>query len=490
MIKYIKIYYVILLMESHFLVSDYISKNSSNNVEELRKNLYTQGILSKDYPEEGLVLLYNRYENNNKNELQNECRSVILDRTSMDIVCYTCNTPICNMKALNFILSKNNSEMDFYKCYEGTLLSSFNHNGKWYLSTRRCLDSNNSKLNNMSHQDMFLEVLNQDGYESLEQFYEKLNPEYCYYFILIHNKNIHLVDYQKEFGDEYKKLCLAFVREKTTQKELSFEELTDLPLSENLFVPEKLESLESFDEINRNCDMTQDPTTEGVVVKVKLEDKFKLLKLQTLNYQFCKAIGPQKNIFRGFIHLYQVNKLQEYFDSNVNFEKYKKIVNPLNTYESYDTIGTVDAIFKVITSELFELYKLLWNFTTSEHKNTNLYDILPKEYKTLLFGIRGMYFKQKGKYYKNTNGKSKFFLKIKDIYQYLKTLNSESIEKLLRVRKLMFNWVKNTTKETNDVSQSLKEFNTVSKRCDKVHCKLIAIYTNILFPEIMPDDTP
>ena len=207
MIKYIKIYYVILLMESHFLVSDYISKNSSNNVEELRKNLYTQGILSKDYPEEGLVLLYNRYENNNKNELQNECRSVILDRTSMDIVCYTCNTPICNMKALNFILSKNNSEMDFYKCYEGTLLSSFNHNGKWYLSTRRCLDSNNSKLNNMSHQDMFLEVLNQDGYESLEQFYEKLNPEYCYYFILIHNKNIHLVDYQKEFGDEYKKLC-------------------------------------------------------------------------------------------------------------------------------------------------------------------------------------------------------------------------------------------------------------------------------------------
>ena len=86
--------------------------------------------------------------------------------------------------------------------------------------------------------------------------------------------------------------------------------------------------------------MTQDPTTEGVVVKVKLEDKFKLLKLQTLNYQFCKAIGPQKNIFRGFIHLYQVNKLQEYVsDTEISGSK---LTDGKDSVSVIDAIATVD----------------------------------------------------------------------------------------------------------------------------------------------------
>ena len=128
------------------LISNFIS-NSNSNVESLRKKLYEKGLLSKDYKEEGLFLIYNRYENNKKNDMELECRSVILNRETLDIVCYTCNTPICNMKALNIIL-KNNNNLEFYNCYEGTLLSVFNHNDKWYTSTRRCLDAKNSNWNN------------------------------------------------------------------------------------------------------------------------------------------------------------------------------------------------------------------------------------------------------------------------------------------------------------------------------------------------------
>jgi hypothetical protein len=43
-------------------------------------------------------------------------------------------------------------------------------------------------------------------------------------------------------------------------------------------------------------------------------------------------------------------------------------------------------------------------------------------------------------------------------------------------------------KTLND--DNLKKFNSISNKCDKVHLKLTAIYTNILFPEIMPDDIP
>ncbi len=49
----------------------------------------------------------------------------------------------------------------------------------------------------------------------------------------------------------------------------------------------------------------------------------------------------------------------------------------------------------------------------------------------------------------------------------------------------MFNWVK-----INNSNKDLQLFQTITEKCDKVQNKLIAIYTNILFPEIMPDDIP
>jgi hypothetical protein len=52
--------------QSTFLISDYISQNQQSNIDDLRENLFKKGILSKDYEDENLVLLYNRYENKKK----------------------------------------------------------------------------------------------------------------------------------------------------------------------------------------------------------------------------------------------------------------------------------------------------------------------------------------------------------------------------------------------------------------------------------------
>ena len=53
------------------------------------------------------------------------------------------------------------------------------------------------------------------------------------------------------------------------------------------------------------------------------------------------------------------------------------------------------------------------------------------------------------------------------------------------MRKLMFNWVK-----AESSNGHLFEFSTVSNHCDKVHVKLCAIFTNKLYPNIMPTDVP
>jgi len=378
---------------SNFLITDYIKQLLSTNttLESLLQSLYSQGILSKDYPDEGLILIYNNYSNKNIKPMVRECRSIILDRNTFEIVCYTCNTPIYNLQAIKYLLDNSELEKKTYRCYEGTLLSLFNHNNKWFLSTRRCLDSNNSVWKNKSYFNFFMEVLQQDGY-TFDEFTNLLDKNIGYYFILLHHENKNIIDYTYKFGSKYKKLCLAFIRDKKTQLEIK---LKMEFVSEHIFLAEELDNLTSFDKINKKNDNYDKPQNEGIIIKIKNCNKLNILKLQNINYQFALATGPENNIFRGFIYLYQTDKLIKYFKNNPNFIKYKKIINPINLNESYDTIGVIDATFKICTSELYELFKLLWNFKTSKHQNGELYNILTKEYKNILFAIRGIYFKKK-----------------------------------------------------------------------------------------------
>ena len=67
----------------------------------------------------------------------------------------------------------------------------------------------------------------------------------------------------------------------------------------------------------------------------------------------------------------------------------------------------------------------------------------------------------------------------------MKSIPTEQFIAFLRMRKLMFNWVKN-----NQSNANLKEFGSISSHCDKVHVKLCAIFTNKLYPNIMPNDIP
>ena len=479
-------------MESIESIKEYIKKY--NDIDELREKLGNIGIMMKLYSEYNLALIYTRFEDNNnynkKNELKNECRSLIIDTVDKNIVSYSCNTPIRNIEAMNFLLENNNNEMKIHKCYEGTLLSVFCHNNIWHVSTRRCLDSKTSIWKEHSYYDLLIDVLNRSNYETLDDFTKILDSNYCYYFILIHHLNKNIVDYTSSFGENYGKLCLAIVRNKDDLKEVTFSKLSEVLNTNNfsnIFIPEEYKSLTDInymnDKTNKNLLNCID---EGYVLKIKNNnDYYKYLKIQNHSYQFNIAIGSDKNIFKGFIVLYQNSKLEHYLNNNKNLNNFKKIINPLNINESYDTVGMVDAVFKVITSEIYELFKMLWDLRTCKHLNYDLYESVPKEYKKILYHVKGIYYKNKSRYYNSGNKQNKNFLYIKDIYQYFKLIDTETIEDILRIRKLMSNLTR--IKQGEKV---YKLFTNISSKCDKVHLKLTAIFTNKLFPHIMPDDIP
>lgn len=453
-------------------INEYKQKNDKIVIEDLKKKLYEDySIMTKFDEDNNIMLLYHKFDMPTNSEFELECRSLVLDMETLKVISYTCPNPITNKNAQQFLLNNTNLILNMYKCYEGTVMSLFNHNNKWFLSTRRCLDSKDSIWTDTNYYDMFIDVLNKENV-TFEEFVNKLNVNYGYYFILIHHKNKHIIDYTAQFGENYTKLCLVFVRNKETQYEINNYDLN--PNYINIFKPDKM-TMEEFSNENKN--LTINVNIEGIIIKTIKDNKNYLFKLQTNSYQFCKAIGHDSNIIRGYLYLYQNDKLKDYIKNNKEHKNLEKIINPYNISESYDTIGVVDSVFKVLTSELFELYKLLWKLNNGQHQNLELYNILPKEYKDIFYGLRGLYFKLKA---------VKKLFGIKDIYQYLKNIEVEQLCALLRQRKLMFNWIANDDKQ----DKNLNIFKTISVHCDKVNIKLIAIFTNKIFPDILPTDIP
>lgn len=483
-----------------FLITS-VLESCKDDLESLRKKLFEKGVLTKDYIDDGLMLLYHKYDSPITTELERECRSLVIDRTTLKIKSYSCESPLLNKEGMDYLIAHPTEFRLMNPCYEGTYLSIFNHNSKWYVSTRRCLDSQTSILTSedkqqQSHYEMFEEVLKKAGFKDFNDFSQKLHQDYSYYFVLIHHKNKHIIDYTSEFGPEYCKLSLTSVRDKEMREQNIYEPKADFATYDTsgyIFVPQRLESLESFAMTNKMNKYNDNPGTEGIVVHIwdNEMNKFHLIKLQTMNYQFSQVLGTDRNIFKGLIYLYQSDRLIDYFSQNPNSQNIRKIVNPLNTTESYDTVGMVDAVFKVCTSELFELFKIVCSIKTGQQQNKELYELLPKEYKDIMYAVRGLYYKKKAlihdkdKSLVTVEDIKNSHLKLSDVYNYLKSLNTDTVVAFLRMRKLIFNLVKSKTD-----NKQLVEFGNTSKFCDKVHLKLCAIFSNKLYPNIMPNDFP
>jgi hypothetical protein len=484
-----------------FLINALLEEHKNNPNNSLKKTLYENGIMSKEYLEDNLMLLYHKYDSPITTELQRECRSLVIDLTTFKMKSYSCESPRLNKEGTEFLLLNSTENQIITTCYEGTYLSLFHHNNKWYNSTRRCLDSNKSILssnNDVSHFNMFEEILINAGYNNYDDFCSRLDTKKSYYFVLIHHKNKHIIDYTLQFGENYARACLTSIRDEN-MCELDIYNNKDLIILNEqnvLFVHEKCDTLES----TGNYDFNAIPTSEGIIIRIwsSTLQKYNLIKLQYVNYQLAQVIGKDKNIFKGILYLYQIDKLADYFANNQE-NNFNKIVNPINTSDVYDTLGVVDAVFKVCSSELFVLFKLLWSLKTGKRQNEYLYNLLPKEYKVILYGIKGIYYKKKSSNYKKNSEKNSSHLKLSDIYNYIKNLPIEQLIAFIRMRKLMFNWARQSSNKIYDKDQviteqwtnlALKDFNTISVFCNKVHIKLCAIFTHKLYPNITPTDIP
>lgn len=479
----------------NFTLLDYIKSN--NNYQQIKNYLLENKIRVREYENSDLIILSNKFKED-LNEIQSECRSIIFDKKNMNIVCYAFDNIKYNQQAKLEFLKQNPKDFIIQESFEGTLLSVFNYDNKWYISTRQCLDASESKWKaNKSHYDMFLECIN----VSFDEFTNFLKKEYNYFFVLLHYDNKHIVDYTSYFNNpNYKTIVHIMTKDKKTHQDIDITDKNQwigdpnfiipckfnhehskyinlkkfIDSDDSINIPNNYSNFENLDINNMNNNFDLPITSEGLIVKITntLNNKIEVLKFQTNSYQIMSLLNPNtKNIYMGFVELYQNDLLKkhlEYFPGNV------KINN------TYDTIGIIDASFKVLTSELFEIFRYLYDLKNCSHKNSDFYKILPSEYTVVLYKIRGIYYKKKEKYIKNKidsivmDNTYNYSLKIFDIYNLLKKkYDIKDIMNLFKARQTFINTY-NKTKYNTIIKN-------ISSKCEINSLKMISIFINKLF---------
>jgi len=483
-----------------FELKSVIDTDNIQDIDGLKKALLSRSKLInvKDHADYPLAMITEKHIIDNKQltPLERECRSIVIDKNTLDVVCYTYDDIIYNDDAKQILASLDQydeKKIIIQECLEGTFIAVYNYQDQWYISTRRCIDANYSIWkSNKSHKQLFEEIIYQKYNMKIEEFYEKLNKDYCYYFVLVHHENQNIVDYSDIFGENFQEIILVMIRDRNTHIELPIDDYKKY-INIDIRVPKIYADFSLLDETNKQDSQNGIKTPlkmEGLIVKVYDPEtgKNKILKLQTNSYKMLFELTPNNNnIYRSFIELYQKNMLKEHLKY---YEENAKIYNPNFEELPYDTIGVIDATFKVMTSELNMLYRKLYDIDGNKidlfvdangiKQSIDIYNILPGEYKTALYKIRGIIFAKKN-------------LRINDIYNLLKNIYGVAdFVKLLKARmnlKIKIDEICNITdimtKDTLEeiTYKMIRDCTNECIECTKLKLKMIAILQSRLFIE-------
>lgn len=352
-----------------------------------------------------LLLVYDDYFNYVEGNPNNDYKSIIYDITTQKPIASQYNKIICGVDSVKKFIENNKfSKLNYKKSYEGTHIIVFYHDDKWNITTKKCLDLNESYWNkSMTHYQMFIEAIN--GKFELDD----LDKNYCYHFNLIHHLNYRNIKY-KNFGENYAILDLIFITEKDTLKILDIT-LKDVLKNYNKEWFDKLDNkhqTDNFDVILEElAKMTKEELennnnvyleNEGYIIEhYDMNNKLTLLKIQTPLYEYIYThpIGlydmshPKYDIlYRKFL-INQFDSMDENNKSHFDMKDKEYINGIISLYFKEDIIkDTVYKIFLNIKNLSYALTSLY--FLTRKHTLMD-YNIVPVVYRNAIYEIHGNY---------------------------------------------------------------------------------------------------
>jgi len=378
-------------------INAYLLQNPEFNVESLIQYIYSkmpkrlnhQRIHYKKYSEANLVQIFTETAREYTPwPIYNICRSMIFDTVNNKIISYS--HP--NIEYLEYSpeqvseqvleqvseqvleqVSEQVLKQEFTESHEGTLISVFYHNNKWYYATRRHIDMYQTNQiiigvkSALTHGQMFEDALSKVNLTK-DSFELMLDTNLKYNFELVHYQNKFSISYESRFGEKYAKIYLLFVRDENQKV---------VPSNLNMFNNEILDK-------NSVIKYLEDPmyTMEGYIFT---RDNH-LCKIMHPNYSKVMKFNPgYKTKQEQYIYLYQKNLLTEYIDS-INDKEFKKT----ELGHSIELVGMLACIFMYVGQRMLDIY-YIFNNNNMVHRNEDKFKELfsSKKY-YLIFHTLGM----------------------------------------------------------------------------------------------------
>ena len=285
--------------------TNFIQQNQINNYAELEIKLNELNLkikIDEQYPD--LILIYGQDGQTSHDSLNltdsslkiiKECNGLIINKITLKIVCYTFD------KCPDELLFNNNEDNLYIEpAIEGTLMRLYHHNNNWIISTKKCIDASKSKwLSNRTFFELFFDCIPNGD------FYETLNKNFCYSFILTHPENNIVVNYASPF------LCHISTRDMTTLHEIDVS--IGIPKNEKtkidkMNIPIVISNI--FNETNLN--------NEGIIF---IDTNYNRFKIRTPIYNKARTIwGNTNNRFFRYLELRSdINQLNEYLTLMINY---------------------------------------------------------------------------------------------------------------------------------------------------------------------------
>ena len=243
------------------------------------------------------------------------CRGAVINTTTNRVIC------IPPQKAeetnnLQKIIDEYSEEYSYEPLLDGTMINMFHHNDEWMIATRSNIGAKNSWDGKESFHKMFLEV---NG----SNWFEELNKNYCYSFILHHvnNRNVSPIEINAIFLVENYEI----IEGKIERKEL--QEITNI---NNIFKLSK--------EMLKGYQSELFFSIKGFTIKGKDE------RMNWINPTFEYVKGLKMNYndkYLNYISLKQKRLLTEYLmyfpEDQYLFNEYREEFNSikLKLYERY-----------------------------------------------------------------------------------------------------------------------------------------------------------
>jgi hypothetical protein len=358
-----------------------------------------------------------------------------------------CINLLCKSKLLNYTF-------DMYESLDGDTYTIFYYKEKWFFVSLKNLDS-----------DANYNILSQAV--DIELLLSNLNPNQIYTFKLLNSKSDTLVDYTKRYGSDHMKLFHI-----SSKLDRIYLDISNKPLKE--FNVEYRKIITDFNILDIDDKTLTNPKIKGLEIDIYINSEYYHFILDCKNYIYAKKLKPDKNKYRSFLKLYQKNLLENHI---IKYNMNESIQNSRIPYESYKTEDVLEISFKILAYELFELFKLVWNIRDTSHRDTQLYNFLPTEYKVLLYRVKGIYFQNRQD---NKISEDNEYLDENNIFDYLKNVEIELLLKLFLSRRK----IKYILEKKNTLPSIYNSFKQITSKEKKLDLKMMAILTNYLYPEI------